>query len=124
MFNFIILCWTHPRHGVRNLLIYLIFGVSTHRIRFALNRARATLNAGTTDVTTASIHSSATDPLALIGSSWWVWLALIERQGDRGFVYGCAARRAEPVGWNDKAIFELPGGGRLSAYQFTISDES
>jgi hypothetical protein len=59
-----------------------------------------------------------------VGSSCWVWLAVIERQDGGGFVYGCAARSSQPAGWEDKATFELPGDGRLSAYQRAISDES
>ena len=75
-------------------------------------------------MTAASIPSPTTDPPAPIGSSWWVWLAVIERQSTGGFVYGCAARSSQSVGWNDKATFELSGDGRLCVHQSAISDEN
>jgi hypothetical protein len=58
------------------------------------------------------------------GASWWVWLAWIERENGGGFVYGGAARSFHEPDWNDEAVFEIPGVGRLVVRQCTVADEN
>jgi hypothetical protein len=55
-------------------------------------------------------------------ASWWVWIAWIEREGGRGFVYGCAARSFRSSGWVDETDFNVSGGGRLIVRQCTIAE--
>jgi hypothetical protein len=72
----------------------------------------------TTD-TPASINPDDTCATA----SWWLWISFLEREGHCGLVYGCAARNFRTAGWSDDATFEIPGGGRLTVHQCTITDD-
>jgi len=56
-------------------------------------------------------------------ASWWIWIARIEREGDGGFVYGCAARTLRTPGWCDEASFDISRGGRLIVQQCIVTDE-
>jgi hypothetical protein len=66
---------------------------------------------------------SANDEFSHDDASWWIWIARIEREGDGGFVYGCAARTLRAPGWRDEAGFDISGGGRLIVQQCIVADE-
>jgi hypothetical protein len=63
------------------------------------------------------------NPPSQAGNSWWVWIALVERDGGSGLVYGCAARSFHAPGWRNEDASELPGGGRLVVYQSTLTED-
>jgi hypothetical protein len=69
-----------------------------------------------TPASTKSVDTSA-------AASWWLWISLLEREGDSGFVFGCAARNFHAAGWTDDTTFEIPGSGRLTVYQCTVTEE-
>lgn len=72
-----------------------------------------------TTIAPASTPSEDTSATA----SWWVWITWLERKGNSSFVYGCAARNFHGAGWTDDATFEIPGGGRLTVHQCTVTEE-
>lgn len=46
-------------------------------------------------------------------TSWWVWMAWLEREAGGGFVYGCAARGFRLPSWTNDSVQDIPGAGRL-----------
>jgi hypothetical protein len=72
-----------------------------------------------TAITPASTISEDTFATA----SWWLWISWLEREGNSGFVFGCAARSFHAAGWTDDATLEISDGGRLTVHQCTVTDE-